>query len=110
MNSLRQVDSWIPKSVDDVKAAYGFPSDAVFRGYLVYLPDTEEFLISVQKFPRNWNKAAGVARLWTKYPHAAKIFRDHRQAFRVASEYDRAAIQVVHLFETADQLLVAFDG
>ena len=110
MNALDDVATWVPKSIDDVKAAYGFPADAVFRGYLVHLPESDEFLVSVQKFPRKWSRPSGVGRVWTQYPHIAKVFHDHRSALFAARGCDNQTARIVHLFETADQLLVSFDG
>lgn len=99
---------WVPKSLGEVKAAYGLPTDAVFLGYVVHLPDSEEFLVSVQKFPRRWHQL-GAGWLWAKHPGMAKVFGDHRAAWRVVQDCDRAAA-VVHLFDVGDQFFVAFDG
>ncbi len=101
---------WVPKPIDAVKSAYGLPADAVFLGYVVWLRATDEFLVSVQKFPRKWKKGSAVGRIWTKYPQIAKVFSDHRDAWQAAQDYERDTPEVVHLFDTADQLFVAFDG
>lgn len=93
--------TWIPVSVNEVKAAYGFPADAVFMGYAVHLPESDEFLMS------NDERRGIVARAWAKHPTMAKLFQDHRVAQRIVDDCDPGAALVVYLFDMKDRIFVA---
>lgn len=96
-------------TVEELKSAFGVPSQAIFVGYVVWLRQSDEFLVSLQKFPQKWHNGSAVGFAWTSYPAHAKVFSDHREAFRVAAEYDKARAEVVHLFDLEDKLLVVSD-
>lgn len=86
---------------DQVKASYGFPASAVFMGYAVHLPETDEFLMF------NHERRGVVSRAWAKHPAGARLFRDHRAAQRIADDCNPGTALVVCLFDTENQIFVA---
>ncbi len=99
--TLRQLPpDWILRSVEEVKQFPGFPSDAVFIGYVVHLRDTDEFLVSAKQ------RGGVTARTWSKLPNHARVFKSHKQAWSFALDCDNHTPEVIHLFETPTQFWV----
>ncbi|MBM3105884.1 hypothetical protein IIE18_12120 [Pseudomonas sp. V1] len=86
------------RNLDDIRAELGVPQDAPFLGYLVHIPDSDEFLLEYKDTPQ------ATSRSWTKNPGAGRRFADFAEAHMIARP-DRE--MVVGLFETSTQFLIA---
>lgn len=88
----------VERSLDEVREEYGVPAGAPFLGYIVHIPETDEFLASFK------NGAHATARHWTRDPGLAMRFDHFPDAHSLAREGREI---VVGLFETDTQFLVA---
>jgi len=70
-------------------------------GWLIYLPDTADFLFSYM------NYALGSSRSYVKEPANALMFNSERQAFRFSTFIDKNT-EIVPLFDFGDKLAVVF--
>ncbi len=108
---LRLVPSnWSPASIEEIKSASEFPADAVFRGYVVHLRETDEFLVSAKQTKVGKRKLGAPLRAWSKRPSDARVFKSDKQAWSFAFDCGNRTAEVVHLFETATQFLVTVNG
>ncbi len=84
-----------------LKKQLGMPSNARFLGYVLNLPHSDEFLAHYQISPDR-NQWA-----WSATPANAKRFKKLKQLKIVQREYSKYPSQIVCLFETPEQFIVA---
>lgn len=87
------------RKLEDIRRELGLPDSAEFLGYVVHIPESEEFLHSVQ------DSLGAVTRSFAKTPDLALPFESfgdaHAQARREKGEI------VAGLFDLGDQYFVA---
>lgn len=86
------------RSLDDIRQEFGIPAGSPFLGYVVHIPESDEFLLDLNE------TADSINRLWCKSPGRAKRFDDPMAAYDAARP---GRDLVVGLFETPDQFFVA---
>lgn len=77
----------------------GLPENSMFLGYIVHLPNEDEFLaefISTEVIEK---------RLFVKTPKLAKVYNDHRNAIRDSKKCKQKA-EVCLLFDVGRQFIV----
>lgn len=87
----------LPK-INVIRAEHGVDPDAIFRGYIVRMPDDDSFL-------EEFDDDVGRAKI-CKTPDRALRFGYLAEAMAMASWFSRPA-EAAALFETQRQLLVA---
>lgn len=87
-------------SVADFIKQHGLPPETTFKGYVVHLPHSDEFLA-------NYNKNNKIVDLyaWAKTPVLAHIFTSHLDAVGFCNEYGKGAVMCL-LFDTVDNYVV----
>lgn len=84
--------------IADVLKELGLPPDTVFCGYVVHIPERDEFLASFR------SDAVMSSRAWAKLPEHAHIFESYGSAHKWVEKDGEI---VVGLFETPSQFVVA---
>lgn len=86
-------------AVEEAIKRLGLPEHTEFTGYVVHLPEADEFLSMFQndKEHESW--------MWSKTPQMAKVYQSRKKAEKVAKIYGKGAL-VVLLFDTGDQYVV----
>ncbi|UOF19506.1 hypothetical protein [Pseudomonas syringae] len=88
----------VRRNLDELREELGLPSGAPFLGYVVHIPESDEFLA-------NFNGITFASyRSWTKNPAMARRFEDFIDAYILVQKDIEI---VVGLFETDDQFIVA---
>ncbi|WP_434032703.1 hypothetical protein [Cupriavidus sp. a3] len=90
---------------ETIRASMGFPESCKFVGYVVHLPDSDEFVASASE-PR-----PGV--MFYEYavtPGLAKVYPHHRAALKIADGIQKHRTVVAYLFDHGTQWLVGFQG
>jgi len=77
----------------------GLPENAEFKGYVVHLPNEEEFLVEIEG-TRDF-----VKRLFTVDPTMAKVYTDHRKATKDSKKCKQETM-VCLLFDIGPHLVV----
>lgn len=87
--------------ISDVIAELGIPANSQFLGYVVYRPDSDEYLLEYQEMDgaERW--------LWAKTPYLAHLYHDFRQGLSHSSAYEKAPTLVGLMFDTGDKLFFA---
>ena len=78
---------------EDIRADHAIPDSATLLGYLVYLPDTEEYLAKVSK-----NADGSVEREYAVNVHAAEVYSSYLKAKKVSNLITRDS-EVRFLFD-----------
>lgn len=86
-----------------IKKEIGLPDEVLFRGYLFYNPDKDDFLC------RYRSNDCGVFSEWTPFPENAMRFATYHKAEKIFKrlEYENKCI-IVLLFFVDDRYCVAF--
>jgi hypothetical protein len=69
----------IAGSIDDFIEMVGLPKDALFLGYTVHLPNTDEFLSSFGKSP-------SALIVWTQIPEYALVTKDYKRVVEIFND------------------------
>ena len=87
-------------TLEKYKKHFNFPPRTKFKGYVIHLPDREEFLAKYEESPcRNlWG--------WAPTPELAMTFKKLKRAKRIAYEYGKHDVEVYLLFDTPNQLFI----
>ncbi|MEJ1367061.1 MAG: hypothetical protein RPU35_02430 [Candidatus Sedimenticola sp. (ex Thyasira tokunagai)] len=85
-----------------VKEELGLPDNTKFVGFVVHLPDTDEFLGDITR-NRGIEK-----RMWSKVPDLAKIYKNRKKAEREAMSTGKGAVVGI-LLDIGDQYVFAID-
>lgn len=89
--------------IAEIKKKLGLPASAEYLGYVVHLPDSDEFLMLAKK-------GQGISqRAFAKTPQLARLYADYHQALRDANGCKQKA-EVGVLFDIGDQLFYAHSG
>ncbi|SCU98989.1 hypothetical protein CNECB9_560048 [Cupriavidus necator] len=83
----------------------GFPESCKFVGYVVHLPDSDEFVVSARE------PQPGV--MFYEYavtPSLAKAYPNFRSALKIADGIQKLRTVVGYLFDHGSQWLVGFQG
>ncbi|HHH9443034.1 TPA: hypothetical protein ACP32N_005022 [Pseudomonas aeruginosa] len=86
------------RSLDDIRGEFGLPPGTPFLGYLVHIPDSDEFLV------RCHEGMDSASRVWTRDPGVAQRFEHFSDAYQLARQGREI---VVGLFESESQFFVA---
>jgi hypothetical protein len=87
------------RKVADVRKELGLPEDAEYLGYIVHLPEKDEFLHSVI------DNSAMTSRGFADKPENAKTFKTFDEAYKLARKAKGEVVAV--LFETDNRYFVA---
>lgn len=89
-------------SPETVRESMGFPASVKFAGYVVHLPDREEFLAGASE------RQGVVMYQYAGHPDLAKVFSDYRAAAKLAEAIQKHRTVVAYLFDDGKQWLVGF--
>lgn len=89
-------DAYIKQIIKELE----LPSDTKFAGYVVHLPESDEFLASIEEDEYMEN------RMWSKIPDIAKCYKSLDKAKKEAKRYGKGANACV-LLDTGPQYFVA---
>ncbi|EIT68375.1 MULTISPECIES: hypothetical protein [Hydrocarboniphaga] len=87
--------------MNEIKAEFGLPKTAEFRGFIVHLPDSDEFVVSIEVEP------SATRRVFAATPEAAKIYDSESAAADDAARCKQDT-QVAMLFGEDGQLFVVY--
>lgn len=87
-------------SLEEIKKKFGLPQGSQFCGYIVHLPDSDEFLAVVRE------SEGSTARVFSKLPEHARLFGNHLEAITEARKYGKGAIPCL-LFDDDNNFMVA---
>ncbi|APV37742.1 hypothetical protein [Acinetobacter soli] len=87
-------------SIEDVRKALDLPDDAQALGYVIYLPDPDEFVSDLV----DNNEIFSV--LYTKLPELAKIYDEPQDAIDDAKKITKHNLLVCVLFESSKQYFI----
>ncbi|MET2529920.1 hypothetical protein [Ralstonia pseudosolanacearum] len=90
-------------SPEAMRESMGFAASAKFVGYVVHLPDSDEFLAGATE-PQRGVKVYQYA----ANPDLAKVFADYRVAAKQAAPIQKHRTVVAYLFDHDNQWLVGF--
>jgi len=80
---------------------HGFPVTAKFKGYVLHLQTTNEFIAIIDR------KMIGVISFgFSITPESALLFKRYEKAVKEMHEYNKNGVTVCLLFETETQLLI----
>lgn len=87
-------------SIEDVRKALDLPDDAQALGYVIHLPDPDEFVSDLV----DNNEIFSV--LYTKLPELAKIYDEPHDAIDDAKKITKHNLLVCVLFESSKQYFI----
>jgi len=91
------------RPVDEVIKELGLPAETKFLGYVVHLPNEDEFLGFIKE------TSSTIKRGFVKTPSGAKVYQSHKKALRDAGRCKQQA-ELNLLFDIGDHLAaVPFD-
>lgn len=96
------LDKHGPVPIEQVRAEFGLPESAEWLGYVVHLPESDEFLAHSK------NTAMAALWGWAKTPLLAHRFDDFQAARKAAKDYGKGGVVVALLFDVGDKLYVAW--
>ncbi|WP_083704983.1 hypothetical protein [Motiliproteus sp. MSK22-1] len=82
-----------------LKKSLGLPKDFKFKGYVLHLDDSDEFLATYQEneiFLRTG---------WTPFPEMAKVFKKPKHVLKILNERDKGGL-ICYLFENDVQCVI----
>lgn len=100
------LDDFSPISISQIKAEMNIPQDAVSLGYVIHLPESDEFLGDYQ----DGNIILRTA--WTPTPSLAKRISDFHKAVAIVKELERPDRDTILclLFEDKNRFYVAYSS
>ena len=87
--------------IAEARAAMELPADTPFRGFVVHVPEADDYLAVLEDLPSQ------IVRRYTKLPEQALRFSSCREAEKVCGTLPKRAVVGV-LFETEKQFVVCF--
>ena len=84
-------------TIEEAKKRLDLPEGNEFRGYVINLPDTDEFLSTFEETEALVNTA------YAKIPDLAKVFHSIESAVEVAEEITKHKLLICLLFESDKQ-------
>lgn len=84
-------------TIEEAKKRLNLPEGNEFRGYVINLPDTDEFLSTFEETEARVNTA------YAKIPDLAKVFHSIESAVEVAEEITKHKLLICLLFESDKQ-------
>lgn len=95
------LDEHKPVSTDQVKMELGIPNEADLIGYVVHLPESDEFLSQIE------DTSDLIHRTWAKTPELALRYEDFHKAKFEVERYGKGSV-VALLFDLDDQMMVGW--
>lgn len=86
-------------TIEETKKHLNLPEGSEFKGYVIHLPDTDEFLSVFEETEAMVNTA------YAKIPDLAKVFQSIESAVEVAEEITKHRLFICLLFESDKQYL-----
>lgn len=86
-------------TIEEAKKRLNLPDNTEFKGYVIHLPDKDEFLSIFEETEAMVNTA------YTKLPDLAKVFHSIESAVDVAEEITKHRLLICLLFESDQQYL-----
>lgn len=86
-------------TIAELHEKYGLPENAVFCGYVIHLPESDEFLAELII------NSSFTQRLFSKTPEMAKVFQTYKKAEK-AGKHCKQRCNVGLLFDIGDQYYV----
>ncbi|SOY77489.1 hypothetical protein CBM2589_U10006 [Cupriavidus taiwanensis] len=83
----------------------GFPESCKFVGYIVHLPDSDEFLAGASE-----PEPGAFLYKYAATPDLAKAYPNFRTALKIADGIQKHRTVVAYLFDHGTQWLVGFEG
>lgn len=90
----------IELTVSEAIEKMGIPKDAIFSGYVVHLPERDEFLANIEE------NDMMVKYAYAKTPILALKFEDVQEAIKIAKEIDKHKVYVCIFFEDDTRIWV----
>lgn len=90
---------------DVMRDSMGFPESCRFVGYVVHLPDSDEFLAGASE-----PQPGVVLYQYAAAPGLAKVYANFRTALKIADDIQKHRTVVAYLFDHGTQWLVGFQG
>ena len=84
----------------ELGAESNFPPNTKFVGYVIRLPEADEFLLNFRV------NSHAVSMQWSRMPHLAKIFDTQQKAQHVISQLDKPGVMVGWMFDLGSQYFV----
>jgi|JI10StandDraft_1071094.scaffolds.fasta_scaffold1803306_1 hypothetical protein len=93
-----------PTSIDEIKCQMGLSDDSLFLGYVVHLPESDEFLVEF------YDDDYITKKLWGAIPDFAIRYQDFHHAVKVLKAVSQPGRKTVIalLWEVGDQFIVTF--
>ena len=82
----------------------GLPKATKFKGYVVHLIETDEFLLNA-----NYKLEDTIGYMWTKIPEMAKIYKKREKAIKEVKEvkeYNKYGVTLCLLLDIGEQYIV----
>ena len=100
------LDDFSPISTSQIKDEMNIPQDAVSLGYVIHLPESDEFLGDYRSGNIMFHTA------WTSTPSLAKRFSDFHEAVVIVKELERPDRDTILclLFEDENRFYVAYSS
>lgn len=86
--------------IEDVRKELGLPDDAQALGYVIHLPDPDEFVSELVDNDEIFSV------MYTKLPELAKIYDEPEHAIQEAKKISKHKLLVCVLFESSKQYII----
>lgn len=83
--------------IEDVIKELGLPENSEYMGYVIHLPETDEFLAKVK-----WDKHGSGSFMISKTPEIAKQYWNYKKALKDSERYGKNS-KVCILFDAGDR-------
>lgn len=87
-------------TIEEVRQALGLPDDAQALGYVIHLPDQEEFVSTIEDNESIFSVG------YAKLPEMAKVYDQPDQAITDAKKIKKHKLLVCVLFESSKQYFI----
>ncbi len=93
-----------PVKVSDLMKELNLPKNSKFIGFVVHLPNSDEFLMNFSE-DRSSSELIQGGYIWAKIPDFAYAFNSQREAEKFTKDYGKDSL-VACLFDVGDQYLL----
>lgn len=101
-DSFERKDNYYAESmtIDDIRKLDGIPDDVEVVGYVIHLPDKDEFVGKIKK-------SSGMLTIaYVAAPHYAKVYKNHKSAIKDAKLIIKHKLMVCALLESSNQYVI----
>lgn len=85
------------KTLKEIIEECGFPKDTQFLGYVIHLPETDEFLAQFKKIHHDGSNI----KMWSKTPGISKKYMSLKRAFKDVKKLKKN-VEICALLDTGD--------